>query len=89
MYPWQCWFTQLHLLDSKLQPFHHHYAVAKLHCDHVSLKIAVHFARDAICNLSRHCHRSLGKEDTVVNTSRMRSWDCHKNKVSGKLQQFM
>ena len=85
---WQYWFIQFHLLDSKLQPFHHHYAVAKQHCDHANPKIAFHFAYAATWNLSQHGHRNHGKEDTIINTARMRSWDCHKNKASGKFQQF-
>ena len=56
---WQCWFIQFNLLDSKLQPFHDHYADAKQHCDHASPKIAFQFARAATWNLSRHGHRNL------------------------------
>ena len=86
---WQCWFIQFDLLDSKLQPFHDHYADAKQHCDHASPKIAFQFARAATWNLSRHGHRNLDKEGTIINTARMRSSDCHKNKVSGKFQKFI
>ena len=59
---WQCWFIQLDLLDSKLQPFHGHYADAKQHCDHASPKIAFEFARAATWNLSRHGHGTLTKK---------------------------
>ena len=61
----------------------------KQHCDHASPKIAFQFARTATWNLSRHDHRNLDKEGTIINTARMRSWDCHKNKVSGKFQKFI
>ena len=87
---WWYWFIQSHLLDSKLQPIHHHYDVAKQHCDHANPKIAFHFAYPATRNLSQHGHRNHGKEDTIINTARKRSWDCHKkNKDSGKFQQFI
>ena len=86
---WQCWLIQFDLLDSKLRPFHDQYADAKQHCDHANPKIAFQFARAAIWNLSRHGHRNLDKESTIINTARMRSWDCHKSKVSGKFQKFI
>ena len=70
---WQCWFIQLDWLDSKLQPFLDQYADAKQHCDHASPKMAFQFARAAIWNLSRHSHRNLDKEGTIINTARMRS----------------
>ena len=87
---WWYWFIQSHLLDSELQPIHHHYDAAKQHCDHANPRIAFHFAYPATRNLSRHGHRNHGKEDTIINTARKRSWDCHrKNKDSGKFQQFI
>ena len=73
MYLWQCWFIQFDLLDSKLQPFHDHYADAKQHCDHANPKIAFQFARATTWNLSRHGHRNLDKKGTIINTARMRS----------------
>ena len=86
---WQCWFIQFDLLDSKLQSLHDQYADAKQHCDHASSKIAFQFARAASWNLSRDGHRNLDKEGTVINTARMRPWDCPKNRVSGKSQKFL
>ena len=70
---WQCWLIQFDLLDSKLQPFHDQYADAKQPCDHASPKITFQFARFATWNWSRHGHRNLDKEGTIINTARMQS----------------